>query len=153
MRNFCTISKLGHSKRDHSLAPSSFFPSSFLSIVSGTGHFVNNLPVSSCLLICIFSVPQCFWTKQIKSEMVIYIRDSRCPPQLRLGKVKFSVLFVNKNSLVEPKESEEEKNGKIWFRDCEILDVLQTKVWKWGYLCVNSEDFTLLVNRMEEAMK
>lgn len=41
-----------------------------------------------------------------------------------------TVLFMNKNSLVEPKKGEEEKNGKIGFRNCESLDVLQTKVWK-----------------------
>lgn len=60
---------------------------------------------------------------------------------------------MNKNSLVEPKKGEAEKNGKIGFRNSESLDVLQMKVWKWSYLCVNSEDFALLVNRMEEAMK
>ena len=64
-----------------------------------------------------------------------------------------TVLFIKKNCLVEPKKGKEEKNGKIGFRNCEILDVLQIEMWKQGYLCVNSEDFALQVNRMEEAMK
>lgn len=75
-------------------------------------------------------------------------------PQLRLGKVKFLQFYLlKKNSLVEPKKGKEEKNGKIGFRNCESLDVLHIEMWKRGYLCVNSEDFALLVNRMEEAMK